>query len=825
INALDFTITQIASGFRQPRGLALLNSETLAVSDTLGHAIYTINLLDNEVQLLSGNNGAGFNDGPASVAKFNSPWGLTRSPNGSLLVADRLNHRVRVVGTNGFARTLYGGDKARWLRPFAGWRDGDETTAQAREPIGVAVSDEGTLYVTEKYWNIVREVTGANLNGSSTNFNPGTNGGVLVLPPTFTPNYGYHPMGVNVTVTSHVPVFYTLDGSEPTTNSLQVNLNNDIGTIRFMQHNRDLRSLRMKAIDGTNVSATVGGISAPANEIGIPRDISAGSFSTVVVPVVVNMKANSQIRSLQFRVRVTPLNGGPPVRPQLRATSMSSNDFVSVVTAAAPNTIASYLASGFSSTNAGVVTRELAVTALGTDANFLIDQYAVAAMVIIPMSRDAHAGHTYRVEVTNPSATSDAHQQIVPIVPMSARTITIVGVPYLVGDVSPGGWYNAGDFGDGRLGNDDVNAIFYASHGVYVPYASTDAFDAMDLHPIDGASVGGNAIINLGDLNVVLQRSFEYDPVNWLRFHMDGGDIGFQATTLPQPAPQPVPPPPAGPGTLWAPQATVGAVQQGYMIPGGKYKIPVYVKVAPGCSIAGMSIRASVVPNADAAAMGSIAFVEPLGGNFIGKNGLALNEVLCSWLFIPSPAFSPALTGSNIVGSIELTVPPTAVAGQSYTVKFLKLGGGADLNTLDDLEGIPMTFKVNTYATPTAEVISDEWKTYFFGTNIAVNAATLADPDEDGAPNWQEYLEGTSPVDPASRLRLEQEVVTDESGTSVQLSWLSASLKVYVVERAASASGPWATIASGIVGDGFVKQVYDAAPSAETLFYRVRVQP
>jgi hypothetical protein len=827
INALDFTITEIANGFHQPRGIALLNSQTLAISDTLGHAIYTVSLVDGEVKLLTGGNGAGFADGLPGVAQFNSPWGIARSPNGFLIVADRMNHRVRVVATNGFARTLYGGPKTQWLRPFAGWRDGDETTAQAREPVSVAVDSDGTLYVTEKYWNTIRQVSGANLTGSSTNSTGGTNSQVVVLPPAFGPKYGYHPMGINVNVTSTVPVYYTLDGSEPTTNSLQLDMNNFVGTIRYMQHDRDLRSLRLKAFDGTNASPTVGGGQASANEIGIPRDITAGSEATVVVPVVVNMRANSQIRSLQFRVEVTPLNGAPAIKPQLRATSMTSNDFIRVVTAAAPNTIATYSASPYSVTNSGVITRGLTVSALGTDANFLIDQFAVAAMLIVPISRNANEGDQYRIEVLFPSATSDANQQTVPLKPMPARTITVASRPYLVGDVSPGGWYNAGDFGDLQLGNDDVNAIFYAHHGIYLPYAGTDAFDAMDIYRSDRLGVpGGDRFIDSFDLSAALERALGRDPYNWLRYRTNGGVVGVTPTTLAPPAyassaPAAVP---AGPGTVWSRQATIGAVQTGYLIAGETYDIPIYAKVAPGCNVAGMSLRAAVTPNAGAPSVGRVSFLAELGrDNFMAKNGLAPNEMLCSWLLLPSPAFAPALSGSNIVGYLQVTIPHTATPGQSYTISFPRMSGGADMDTPYEFEGIPMTFKVAIYAAQTAETISDEWKTYFFGTNNVASASMLADPDGDGAPNWQEYFDGTNPVDATSLLHLDQVIVNTDSGTAVELSWLSSSLKVYVVERASSANGPWSTVASGIMGDGFMKQVYDSTPAAP--FYRVRVQP
>jgi len=694
ISGVDFTITQVSSGFHKPRGIAILNSGTLAISDTGGHAIYTVDLQTGEVKLLSGNNGPGFNDGPGAAAQFNSPWGIARSPNGSLVVADRLNHRVRIVLTNGFTRTLYGSSKQQWIRPFAGWRDGDETTAQAREPLGVAVAGDGTLYVTEKYWNLVRQISGANLTGSSTNTTGGTNAQVVVLPPTFGPTHGYHPMGVTVNVTSTVPVYYTLDGSCPTAGSAQVSLNNYVGSIRFLQHVRDLRSLRLKAIDGTNTSETVGGVSAPINEVGISRDITAGSGSTVIVPVVVNMKSNSEIRSIQFRVEVTPLNGGPPIRPQFRATSMLSNDFIHVATAAKLNTIATYDAVPYTLGT----TRGLKVSALGADANFIIDQFACAAMLVIPISPDAVAGNTYRIQVLFPSATADANQQLVPITTMRPRTITIGSVPYLVGDASPGGWYNAGDFGDGDLENDDVNAIFYASHGIYAPYPETDAYSAMDAYPTEEAgSLNGDGFIDFFDLNTILERSLRLSPFNWNRYWTDGGVILADPAVLQPVQYQPVPaksveqPQPVPPET----QATVGVGPMGSLLPGGSYEVPVYLNVAANAEVAGLSIRAAVVPNGTAPAMGRVTFRPVVGdGNFMSANGVAPNEILCSWLLVPSPAFVPAMVGNNIVGYLRFTVPNNAAEGQSYSINFPKLGGGLNMSTPYVLEGISQSFSI-----------------------------------------------------------------------------------------------------------------------------------
>src|SRR6185369_13256871 len=113
---------------------------------------------------------------------------------------------------------------------------------------------------------------------------------------------GFYPMGVTITVTSTVPVYYTTDGSVPTTNSRQVMLTNEVGSFRFTETLRDLTSLRLRAFDGENYSVTVGGVPSSVTDIGIPRNIYAGVHSTVVVPVVVNMSGSNVIRSLQFRV-------------------------------------------------------------------------------------------------------------------------------------------------------------------------------------------------------------------------------------------------------------------------------------------------------------------------------------------------------------------------------------------------------------------------------------------------------------------------------------------------------------------------------------------
>jgi hypothetical protein len=115
-------------------------------------------------------------------------------------------------------------------------------------------------------------------------------------------------MGQAITVTSTVAdVFYTLDGVEPTTNSLRLALTNNIGMIQWHETLRDLTSLRLKAIAGTNASVTVSGTPSSTSEIGITRNLVAGIGSTVIIPLVVNLRTNDALRSSNFVSRLLRL--------------------------------------------------------------------------------------------------------------------------------------------------------------------------------------------------------------------------------------------------------------------------------------------------------------------------------------------------------------------------------------------------------------------------------------------------------------------------------------------------------------------------------------
>ena len=83
----------------------------------------------------------GFRDGPARSARFCHPTDVAVASDGTVYVADWLNHRVRVVA-DGVVRTLAGAG----LRST---REGVGTDAALRCPLGLCLDESrGALYVT-----------------------------------------------------------------------------------------------------------------------------------------------------------------------------------------------------------------------------------------------------------------------------------------------------------------------------------------------------------------------------------------------------------------------------------------------------------------------------------------------------------------------------------------------------------------------------------------------------------------------------------------------------------------------------------------------------
>ena len=114
------------------------------------------------------------------------------------------------------------------------------------------------------------------------------------------------------------------------------------------------------------------------------------------------------------------------------------------------------------------------------------------------------------------------------------------------------------------------------------------------------------------------------------------------------------------------------------------------------------------------------------------------------------------------------------------------------------------------------------WQQEYFGnTNVNANA----DPDGDGMSNLQEYLAGTNPTDPNSRLRITA-ISGNAVGSTATLTWTSVPSRLYYVEeRTNLTSGAWATnMTLGVVspdpGSTTTRSLTDTAVSNR--FFRVQ---
>jgi hypothetical protein len=784
LRVTDGLLTKVCAGLSEPRGVAVLDNGLLAVSQSGSNAVCLINPATGSLANQIGTGAAGFGDGRWAEAQFDRPHQLAKAPNGALVVADRFNHRVRLVTTNGLVSTLYGVDPTNWVGPecltcdpivLPGWYDGvngSVSSAEAREPVGVTVDKDGTVYTTEVYYHIVRRVTGTGLGGGGGEGN--TN--LVVLAPVVEPLTGYYPMGVSIQVVNPnsdpvlaSQVFYTTDGTEPgadnpTSHLLALDTNN-VGVIAWRETSRDLSSLRVKAFIGSVGSPTVSGQPATANQVGLSGDVTAGIGATVVVPVVATLKPGQSLRSLQFLVEIAPLGNAGPLTAPVRALAMSPNDFVAPIAA---------------STNAPLTrtetvggTNRLEVAFMGTNAAFSVDRFAAATLLAVTIPATAQVNDRYQVAVLSPSGTADGVAQDVPLVSLPPRLITVTNQSYLVGDAAPAGWYNAGGFGDGQLRNNDVNNALYASLGVRVPPFFTDVFDAMDTFPEDTSdAVGGDGRIRFLDWQILLDRSLGFRTNNWTRSWSAGG-VRVAARA---------PPPgralsPAGPllaaqtaGKLALArlnaQAELAAESQGQVQPGSLVTVPVQVSVAAPAALAGLQFRAVVQPQGNAPALAEPVLFTPNPAlpAPIETDGLPLNQVALAWSPLVNP-FAAKLTGRVQVGALSFRVPASAAVGCRYLVQLANADGAPDLQTPYEIETKP------------------GW------------VAVLAAPAERANPSYK-------------------------------LSWLGELGRRYVVESTTDpASGRWKVEAADLAGRGRLLEFVDQNPVGERKFYRVGLAP
>jgi hypothetical protein len=698
----------------------------------------------------------------------------------------------------------------------------------------------GALY----YFQVVAYNSGGTSDGNPLIFS------TVSLPPpvlSFSPSNGYFPECVSIAVTSSVPVvYYTTDGTTPTTNSAGLTMTNMAGTnytgtIQWCNPQHDLSFLQLIAFNGAASTLVQGGFPA-TNLVGFPQPLSGGPGGHLYIPLVVELQSNTTLKSLQFRVEIS----GSPLIPSIALQPLTASDFVPLPGPAPGNAPVTFqtFAYTISSNLQGLV-----ISASGGSSGLDMQGSGVVVMLHLGIPTNAVLGQTYFLNVLDPSGTSDGQQAAVGLATLAMQTLTISDPVYMVGDSSPSFGYNAGQFGDGALDNSDVNNAIYASAGIRVPPSHSDAYNAMDAWPPDSAGRGGDGFIRLLDWETILGRSLGgvsiypgLDTNNYLRFWTNG-DNGYPSHVVVDWAPGGPPvqlsadPDPASsgpspiklalsnspPGLVWFCEASIGSGTIVEALPGNSCSLPVYVNVLPGYNLAALQFRAIVTGSGGAPAVTSIQFNPAAGVPApLVLPGLAGNDRVQAWGF---GSFAAPLQNSNYLGTISFEVPPGAGQGACYALHFSGVDGAPDYSTAYQLESFPGCVWVMSAALQPASITSDEWKIAFFGSLTNGLAGDNVDADGDGALNWQEYLAGTNPTNALSRLQFSSAGFYNNGIRGVAINWLTAPGKGYILQSSPVLNGAEWTPINTNSGDGNYYQFIVTNYSGSARFYQIRLQP
>ena len=744
--APDGSISLVTSGLNRPRGIAVLKSGLLAVSESGAHAIDLVDPLTGATTVLAGGNGRGFNDGAGATARFNQPHGLAVAPNGSIVVADRLNHRVRVIDTNGVVSTLYGIPRSQWRSPFAGWVDGpggSDGTAAARDPVGLSVSANGAVYVTELGWQLIRQATETGLSIT----NPPPSGTVTNVVGTNTfvgtniVSWGFESgVASGGFVGRPGQAFYV-----PVTMSLGVG--------------QKIYTLQM--------SMTV------TNEGPTPLDFSQLTFGSSIVTVVSN---------------------GPP---QIFAPLQPNYGFVNT-----PNNLMGIgWITQFGDTNFyNTLAQDLIKSSL--EQGHLFD--GAAGRVVVGKIRfripvNAVPNDSYLLKLLRPSATSDGMGTDVPLFvpsdgslqrgPVNGIKRVIIsdgfggagtggnggtgvnGLPhglYVVGDSVPFQWYNAGDFGDGYLLNGDVIETFVAAAipgklTLNVPPSDSDLFDAMDssaggsstTYIVDDTLINnvttGDGQLRVDDVFVTFRRSL--DPtLKWFgRYWLNSVRQVIEIPNVAKPGTEPKAIVVGAAKGAAGPRPSVNVAVNDVMLTasGATLDLPLRVEVS-----AGYSLRVMMAGLTVEALDGSPAIVEPIQLQTAPifqapdlRQSVGANHYAGAWLNNTINGVS----GNSTLAILTVRIPANAGARAAYRVHFDHFSASPNgLALFETHVNKALILLSDRSASTWDDGISDEWRLRYFGSIYASESAPAADADADGFLNTDEYVNGTDPTDPTS---------------------------------------------------------------------------
>lgn len=136
--------------FNQPGGLALDSVGNLFVTEFTGQRVRKIDPR-GAVTTLAGDGTTGYRDGAGPLARFNKPNGIVVTPDGNIYLTESGNHTIRRISPSGFVDTVAG-------TGAAGFANGDRGTAMFNSPGGIALGMDGSLIVADTGNHRIRRI-------------------------------------------------------------------------------------------------------------------------------------------------------------------------------------------------------------------------------------------------------------------------------------------------------------------------------------------------------------------------------------------------------------------------------------------------------------------------------------------------------------------------------------------------------------------------------------------------------------------------------------------------------------------------------------------
>ena len=193
---MDSVPVVFAQGLDTPSAIAFDKNGDLVVADTGSHTIKRIDR-NSTISIIAGTEGQfGDVDGEAFAARFNAPVGIAVFDDGSVIVADTYNDKIKLI-SNGIVKTLAGS--------VQGFADGTASTTKFDTPCSVAVWNEGRIAVADTMNSRIRviEPDGATWTLSG-------NDAVEILDGTLSAAAFYRPNAVSVSPNGDL---YIADGN------------------------------------------------------------------------------------------------------------------------------------------------------------------------------------------------------------------------------------------------------------------------------------------------------------------------------------------------------------------------------------------------------------------------------------------------------------------------------------------------------------------------------------------------------------------------------------------------------------------------------------